>query len=82
MPLLRPFSPFYSVQEPSPWDGATHIQGRSPSIKPLWKHAHRQALKSVPIEIFSPITLVMNTNHHALTCREEGTVCVSYFVLT
>lgn len=33
---VSPLSPFYSVHDPNPWDGAAHIQVGSP-VKPLWK---------------------------------------------
>lgn len=31
--------PFYSVQDASPRDGATHIQGGSYLVKPFWKYS-------------------------------------------
>lgn len=36
------FSPFYSVWNPSQWDGVAHIRVAFPSlVKPFWKHCQR-----------------------------------------
>lgn len=38
---LSHFPPFFSVWDPSLWNGATYIQGiLSPPINTLWKHSH------------------------------------------
>lgn len=41
---LCPCSPFCPVQDPSPWDVASHINmGLSHSVKPLWKQLHKHS---------------------------------------
>lgn len=38
LPLV---SAFHSVQGPSPWDGATHIQAELSWVRLSWKHPHQ-----------------------------------------
>lgn len=57
-------SPFHSVHDPSPQRGVAPSQGHPSSVKPFWKHPHRQHARCVSMVILNPIKLIMTIAHH------------------
>lgn len=60
--VLSPLSPFHSVQNPSPWDRATHIQGVS-------SHLNQPEL-ATPFQTCPKTNLIISHSQvHGLVCR-------------
>lgn len=61
---LRIQSVHHAVWGPSERGGTAHIREALPSsVKPFWKHAHRQTQRCVSTIILYPFHLTVNTNH-------------------